>query len=1180
MKSGDILGGIASTTNTVTGLVQGLSSNITKKDGSKATLKDIKDGDFKVNNNFYANAGVNLGFNKSSSKSNSHNESAVVTTIKGKDENSSITYNNVKNVEYVGTQAQNTKFIYNNVENINKTAVELNNSYSSTGKSSGISAGATINYNNGFQAEANAVSISASKSNMNSNGTTYQNGRFVNVDEVHNNTKNMTLSGFNQEGGTVTGNIENLTIESKQNTSTTKGSTKGGSLSVSANGLPSGSANYSKTNGERRVVDNASTFIIGDGSNLKVGKVENTAAAIGTSGNGKLSIDEYVGHDLENVDKLKTVGGSVGVSASGITSLGVNYSDRKQEGITKNTVIGNVEIGKSSGDEINRDLDTMTEITEDRDFKTNINVESQTINYIKNPEKFKEDLQKAKNEVEDLENAVKNTSKPLGKDKRNIFSNLRAQRWSTSFYNVIGSRVEELGRQFKAGTINEEEVKEALRDVVKGYGKDIGIDFDVVYLDESTMPKDSKGSTGSSYIVDKENRKVLIPIDVNKIEDIKKVLGTLTEEVAHGKDALEGRQDKKVAEDKSNDEEGLESLGRPANEYVKKKFGEDNNSKIKLTTDGIDLTNADVGEKVGDDFFDDSAHKEALNFTLRDGAKKLTNSSLKVIEEKGIEYALEKGLVKYESTIHKKFSEEKAIKKEIDEKQKIAIQKSKEDPLYNYYLAVDGISRKVTIEKELKPNSLVKNLKDSTSKALKEGYDSVINSVPNYDKWQEKSKEYGDMESSLAGSVLLQTVGNLITVPGRMATEMNLFGPGEIQYGSVKDIKRRQQELNDVIRGKADLLTTIVAYSAVESIKDSKIFQKFKNKITPSEIPDIKIEDGGSNVVNIQNKDLAKEYQNLINSKKQQDFERIKKGVKEKASVKAKELNKLKKDLVIDNVNDTTKLVRITEGIGDSSGVTKAVVKEIKVVDNSADITKTSKNLEKATDVSEDITKAVAKEVKVIDKSNDTGKIAKNTKGMKPIKKEQTLEDIFTKEQEILKTSSPNIGVKDINKNGIKIKYDKEKYIKQIEDIKLGDLNGKKTENLVDEILNDFTKKNPDFEIIDAKYGSDNGIDHMLKNKKTGELWILDSKQMSGKSITYEGGAVKLSKDGAGGNIQLSSEWVNSVAGKKTLNETAKKELEKAIKTQNYKTGIAALDKKTGDLIVAPIEIIPKKNKK
>ena len=57
--------------------------------------------------------------------------------------------------------------------------------------------------------------------------------------------------------------------------------------------------------------------------------------------------------------------------------------------------------------------------------------------------------------------------------------------------------------------------------------------------------------------------------------------------------------------------------------------------------------------------------------------------------------------------MHKKFAEEKAVKKEIDEKQKIAIQKSKEDPLYNYYLAVDGISRKVTIEKELKKTVLV-----------------------------------------------------------------------------------------------------------------------------------------------------------------------------------------------------------------------------------------------------------------------------------------------------------------------------------------------------------------------------------------------------------------------------------------------------------------------------------------
>ena len=84
----------------------------------------------------------------------------------------------------------------------------------------------------------------------------------------------MALSGFNQEDGTVTGNVQNLTIESKQNTSTTKGSTIGESLSIALNGMPSGSTNYSQTNGERRVVDNPTTFIIGDRNNLKIGKVE------------------------------------------------------------------------------------------------------------------------------------------------------------------------------------------------------------------------------------------------------------------------------------------------------------------------------------------------------------------------------------------------------------------------------------------------------------------------------------------------------------------------------------------------------------------------------------------------------------------------------------------------------------------------------------------------------------------------------------------------------------------------------------------------------------------------------------------------------------------------------------------------------------------------------------------
>ncbi|MDC7956542.1 hypothetical protein PKF05_11980, partial [Fusobacterium simiae] len=70
-------------------------------------------------------------------------------------------------------------------------------------------------------------------------------------------------------------------------------------------------------------MDTPTTFIIGEGSNLKVGKVDNTAAAIGTTENGKLSIDEYIGHNLENNDETTTKGASLSLSESSIPISGV-----------------------------------------------------------------------------------------------------------------------------------------------------------------------------------------------------------------------------------------------------------------------------------------------------------------------------------------------------------------------------------------------------------------------------------------------------------------------------------------------------------------------------------------------------------------------------------------------------------------------------------------------------------------------------------------------------------------------------------------------------------------------------------------------------------------------------------------------------------------------------------------
>ena len=328
------------------------------------------------------------------------------------------------------------------------------------------------------------------------------------------------------------------------------------------------------------------------GSNLKIGKVENTAAAIGTTGNGKLSIDEYVGHDLENVDKLKTVGGSVGISTSGITSIGVNYSDRKQEGITKNTVIGNVEIGKSSGDEINRDLDTMTEITEDRDFKTNINVESQTINYIKNPEKFKEDLQKAKNEIYDIYHAAESTIKPKGKETRSPIEQLGEVRQAKVILNVIGSRLDIAE--------NQDDIAKAF----EGVSEDLGYKVKVIYTDPSNSPQligvDKNGNKyikdGTAY-VDKDTGIGYILVNTKSPANSTKagVIGTIAEEQSHIIGKKEGRQ--KVVPDGS--EKGLESLGRPTNDYFKKQYSK-NDKAIDLKSDGKDYSNVDFGEHVGD----------------------------------------------------------------------------------------------------------------------------------------------------------------------------------------------------------------------------------------------------------------------------------------------------------------------------------------------------------------------------------------------------------------------------------------------------------------------------------------------------------------------------------------------------------------------------------------------------
>ena len=594
VKNGDTAGGAMEAINAATGTIKGLSENITKPDGTRATINDIRSGNFKVNNDFYVSGNIRAGFNKSKSSTTSHTESAVVTTMKPADENSSITYNNVNNITYQGTQAQGGTFIYNNVANIQKEAVELRNRYSS--ESSGFGVGVSAGIGSNGQIKSNGISgnISANRNNQNTDETLHHNGSFTNVNEVHNNTGTMTLSGFNQEGGKVTGNIGKVEVISRQNTSTTTGSSKGVNLGISANGVPSSvTINASRTNGSRAFVDNQSTFVVGEGSNLHVGTVENTGAVIGKEGNSTFKIDSYVGKNIQNYDTMTTTGGSIGASLGGnpkITNVGFNQDSRDKQGITRNTVVGDVEIAEAEGSPINRDLGKANEVTKDTHRSTNINVESQTIEYLTNPGKLKEDIGKAKEEINDIKWAIKESIHDRGDDNRNFFGQLSEVRLDKSLENITGERL--IGK-----TVDTE-----IAGIFKDAYKDLGYDINIIFSDPKNSPQllDEKGKpkTGTAYVRDEKGKKIkTIIINGEDPKNATKagLIGTIVEEGSHVIGKVEGRQRKT-----GTDEKGLESTGRASNEYFSEKY-KDDNPTISIQSDGKDYSNVDFGEHVGDE---------------------------------------------------------------------------------------------------------------------------------------------------------------------------------------------------------------------------------------------------------------------------------------------------------------------------------------------------------------------------------------------------------------------------------------------------------------------------------------------------------------------------------------------------------------------------------------------------
>ena len=129
-----------------------------------------------------------------------------------------------------------------------------------------------------------------------------------------------------------------------------------------------------------------------------------------------------------------------------------------------------------------------------------------------------------------------------------------------------------------------------------------------------------------------------------------------------------------------------------------------------------------------------------------------------------------------------------------------------------------------------------------------------------------------------------------------------------------------------------------------------------------------------------------------------------------------------------------------------------------------------------------------------------------------------------------------------------------------------GDKLGVKTEALVNDVL----KADPNFKILDAKYGSNNGLDHLVQytDVQTGKTMtmVIDSKQLA------KNGTVNLDSKAAGGVMQLSDSSLDVVVNK-LGGSPAAAALDTAMSSGTLEKAAAYIDKVTGELKIVRIDV-------
>ncbi len=578
---------------------------------------------------------------------------------------------------------------------------------------------------------------------------------------------------------------------------------------------------------------------------------------------------------------------------------------------------------------------------------------------------------------------------------------------------------------------------------------------------------------------------------------------------------------------------------------------------------------------------------------IGDGSQKLTDESKEIIVREGYFYTLRTGNLKYEKTADRIYSEQPEVKKKIEELQKKAKEKSDKDT--TYYVRVDSKNKTVTMESSPTTKSPFYHFSNDVVKGPFKG-------VGNLEEARRLTWTGHPIKGALKG---LEGTGNILGattlgIGSFLGDFADRYTPGEVQYGTSEEVNRRQKTENLAVRLPIDILVSRAVNGLI-----SKQFKMNKAGNTNREVATVENTSKGpeymrkdSIFINDGTPGGTVKFESQVVGNSNYELSKITNTYNGNTVVKATnkvtgEIHSFKNfgnaqtgnSLSITNTN--TSLVPFNPNV--STGVTVTTSSSVRTTIGSvgANLITSGKSVTTLEAPKNPVVKPVIKpeqnietvkkpaitseKPKTVERSHSQGsnnhnsnKESFNQKTEKNISSQNHHSGFTDEINSTAFTSNRNISASKISNNGVKLDVPKD-LKPQITDIaKKGDLQGFKTEEVVNEIL----KRDPNVELLDSgKYGSNNGFDHVFRNKKTGEVWILDSKQIA------KSGNMKVSNKGVGGTRQMSPDWVDNVLDKLDTKNQTRKAIESAINKGKINTGLVGVDKKTGELIFIPTRI-------